>query len=94
VITFNIPTVATAVAATPTNTNRVIVVFSSTYKSTSIWAYSFIVRTKQFILLGPNRSYARHLWGNNTDETFDYVVSMLMGLSAQDIVFVRQKFVA
>jgi len=92
-ITPNIPTVATAVAATPTNTNRVIVVFSSTSQLPSGPIVSSLEQSN-IVLLGPDRSYARHLWGDNTDETFDYVVSMLMGLSAQDIVFVRQKFVA
>ncbi len=68
-------------------------VFSSTSQLPSGPIVSSLEQSN-IVLLGPDRSYARHLWGDNTDETFDNVVSMLMGLSAQDIVFVRQKFVA
>lgn len=41
----------------------------------------------------PNVDYARHLWDNNSDDTFALVSQMLMGLSASDIVFLRKKFV-
>jgi hypothetical protein len=43
-------------------------------------------------LSAPDLCYARYLWGENVDDTFDGIAPMLAGLSARDIVFLRRKF--
>jgi SpoVK/Ycf46/Vps4 family AAA+-type ATPase len=45
-------------------------------------------------LLPPDANYARYLWNNDVDETFDSASPMLVGLSARDMEFLRQKFVS
>lgn len=40
----------------------------------------------------PDANYARILWDNDADGTFDSLSSYLIGMSARDIGFLRQKF--
>jgi hypothetical protein len=71
---------------------RVAVVFSSA-KPLPSGPFVSSLEQNSIQLSAPDLRYARYLWNDNADNTFDEISSMLAGLSARDIVFLRQKFV-
>lgn len=73
-------------------TPRVIIILSSTIPlpqgplTSSFLQHSIVISP-------PDTNYARVLWDNDSDGTFDSLSSYLNGMSANEIVYMRQKFV-
>jgi hypothetical protein len=72
---------------------KVVVVFSSA-KPLSSGPLVSALEQNSISLSTPDTDYTRHLWDNNVDGTFNAVSPLLSGLTAQDVVISRQKFVS
>lgn len=73
-------------------TPRVIIILSSTIPlPQGPLTSSFLQRS--IVISPPDTNYARVLWDNNIDATFDSVSSYLNGMSVNEIIYMRQKFV-
>lgn len=73
-------------------TPRIIIILSSTIPlPQGPLTSSFLQRS--IVISPPDTNYARVLWDNNIDGTFDSLSSYLNGMSANEIVYMRQKFV-
>eukprot|EP00985_Skeletonema_marinoi_P010325 scaffold4854_cov114-Skeletonema_marinoi.AAC.5 len=73
-------------------TPKVIVVFS-TSDSLPPGPISSSLQQTSIRILSPDTNYARALWGDDADGTFESLSSSLIGLSARDITYLRQGFV-
>mmetsp|Transcript_32402 Transcript_32402/g.68499 ORF Transcript_32402/g.68499 Transcript_32402/m.68499 type:complete len:632 (+) Transcript_32402:142-2037(+) len=72
---------------------RVIVVVSTSHPLPPGPLSSSLLQ-KSIILSAPDLNYARTLWDNDVDGTFDSISSLLLGLSARDIRYLREKFIS
>jgi hypothetical protein len=73
-------------------TPRVIIILSSTAPLPQGPLTSFCLQ-RSIVISPPDTNYARVLWDDDIDATFDSVSSYLIGMSANEIVYMRQKFV-
>ncbi|KAL3801980.1 hypothetical protein HJC23_010324 [Cyclotella cryptica] len=74
-------------------TPQTIVVFSTT-SSLPSGPITSSLEQNSISLSSPDATYARYLWNNDADATFDSASPMLVGLSAREIEFLREKFVS